>query len=175
MGTVSLVVEQAPVQGALLKLRIPFWSETTSLQVGAKQLPATAGSYVTVAVNTGDVISLELDMSLRAWAGEERLQGKASLFRGPLVLCADAFYDRRLNVLDLPTLDTSTLRLTGMEKDPRAGYRFCLQDQNRTITVCDLYTAGSSGSPYSTWFPVKTLPIRAFTRDNPFRLQKVGG
>lgn len=174
-GTISLHVEQAPAQGVSLKLRIPFWSETTHLKVEDDQIKASAGSYATVHVKAGQTITLELDMALRAWAGEERMEGKASLFRGPLVLCADAFYDRNLNVLDLPTLDLNTLHLTGMDKDPRAGRRFNLQDRNRTITVCDLYTAGSSGSPYSTWFPVETLPVQPFSRENPFRLQKIGG
>ncbi len=173
-GTISFSTEQAPAQGITLKLRIPFWSETTHLKIGEKKVRLNSGSYADVHVKAGDTFVLDLDMALQAWAGEARMEGKASLFRGPLVLCADAFYDRSLNVLDLPTLDLKTLRLTSIDQAPRAGRLFHLQDCNRAITVCNLYTAGSSGSPYSTWFPTEALAPKPFSKENPFRLQKIG-
>lgn len=175
-GTVRIVLEQVPQGELKLALRIPFWSENTRLTVGGEEIAVRAGSYVRLCrtFTAGESILLKLDMSLRAWAGEERMAGKASLFYGPLVLCADSYYDGRLNVEQLPKLRAESLKLLRVEPSGFAGSTFTLECGGETLTLCDLYTAGSSGSAYTTWLPMTGIAPKPFARSNPFRLQKVG-
>ncbi len=175
-GTVTLCIEQAPQTELTLKLRIPFWSEQTLLTVNGEPVAAQKGSYaaVTRVFRPGDRLCLTLDMSLHIWVGEERLSQLASLYYGPLLLCADAFYDRRLDVEHLPGLDAASLRVTGIEQTPRAGCLFRVSDGKQAMVLCDLYTAGSSGSNYTSWLPMRAPAPVPFTKENPFRLQRIG-
>ena len=102
------------------------------------------------------------------------MAGKASLFCGPLVLCADGYYDGRLNVEQLPALRAESLKLLRVEPSGFAGSTFTLECGGETLTLCDLYTAGSSGSAYTTWLPMTGIAPKPFARSKPFRLQKVG-
>lgn len=172
---VRLRILEAPSGEFTLRLRIPFWSENTTLSLNGEPLPTPrAGEYavLTRRFQAGDELLLTLDFSLRVWAGEERLAGRGSLFRGPLVLCADPFYDRAMDIEHLPTFDPQTFELLRACPAGRGGSLFTLRHSGGELTLCDLFTAGTSGTPYTTWLPMSGLQPRPFTRENPFRTRR---
>ena len=72
-----------------LKLRIPHWSRSTTVLVnGERSAQIQPGSYLLLdrEWKRDDTVQLNLDMSLHCWVGEKEAVGKASLYRGPLLL-----------------------------------------------------------------------------------------
>jgi len=90
-GRIVLHVEPREEAQFVLKLRIPHWSAATTCSVNGKEVAAQAGSYCALdrRWKPGDRVTLELDMRLRAWAGERECAGKVALHRGPLLLASD--------------------------------------------------------------------------------------
>lgn len=78
---------QEPTRFAL-KLRIPHWSMQTQALVNGERLSAKPGAYLVIdrEWKSGDVIDIDLDMSIRCWVGQKAYDGKASFYRGPLLL-----------------------------------------------------------------------------------------
>jgi len=84
-----------------LKLRIPHWSERTSLKLNGKAVPCVEpGRYTLIRRKwrPGDRLELKLDLSLRFWRGERDCAGLASVYRGPILLT----YDHRYNLHNAP-------------------------------------------------------------------------
>lgn len=72
-----------------LKLRIPFWSDNSSIKVNSeKRNSAVAGQYYTLSRTWkhNDQIELLLDMNLAYWPGQREQSGDASFYYGPLLL-----------------------------------------------------------------------------------------
>ena len=158
-GTVQLAVALAWPERFTLRLRIPAWSRETKATLNGQPLEGpTPGAYLSIEREwqTGDTVGLELDMSLRVWVGEREAAGKASLYRGPLLLA----YDRRFNALDpddLPALDLAHLQAEvvpwrGGFPEPWLLLRAPTSD-GRELVLCDFASAGAAGTPYRTWLP----------------------
>jgi DUF1680 family protein len=168
--TIQIGVEQATPFA--LHLRIPTWSRHTIVSVnGALIETVHAGSYLSLARtwHDGDRIEIALDMSLHFWFGERECEGKASLYRGPLLLAYDQRYNQ-VDPADLPTLDLRTLDYEAVEwQRPLAPWlllRFQAQDGS-SLYLCDFANAGMSGTEYRSWLPVaESFPI-APTRTQP--------
>ncbi len=73
-----------------LKLRIPNWSkQTCEIKVDGKAIKGVkAGSYFSVTeISKGEqTIELDLDMELYFWIGQKESAGRASIYRGPVLL-----------------------------------------------------------------------------------------
>jgi uncharacterized protein len=161
-GSVQLALALAWPEKFPLKLRIPAWSQQARAALnGAPLAEVVPGAYLVLEREwqTGDMVTLNLDMSLRAWAGEREAAGQASLYRGPLLLA----YDRRCNPFDpedLPALDLQALpaeelvEWTGGYPAPWLLLRLSAPD-GRALTLCDFATAGATGTPYRTWLPIR--------------------
>jgi hypothetical protein len=87
-GRIVLHVDPKRAAKFALKLRIPYWSEQTTVAVNGWKIPAQAGSYCVLNRDwkRGDKVTVDLDMRLRVWTGERESVGKVSLYRGPLLL-----------------------------------------------------------------------------------------
>jgi hypothetical protein len=87
-GRIVLHVDPRRAAKFVLKLRIPYWSEQTTVTVNGWKMPAQAGSYCVLNRDwkRGDQVTIDLDMRLRVWTGERESAGKVSLYRGPLLL-----------------------------------------------------------------------------------------
>ena len=162
-----------------LKLRVPHWSHRTRIRLNGQSLSGIQpGAYHTISRTwvAGDRLEITLDMSLHFWAGQKECRGKASIYRGPVLLT----YDRRLNEIDpeaVPTLDGSSLkgRLLKNEERLPTMVKMNLSDAGgRKLTVCDFGSAGEGGSPYRSWLKMKNVPKTQFSRDNPLRSSQQG-
>jgi DUF1680 family protein len=141
-----------------LLLRIPGWSKQTGVALNGEEMDEVEpGSYLSLQRRWegGDIIQLSFDMSLRLWVGEREAEGKASIYRGPILLA----YDQRLNTMDpddLPALDVDNLR--GEQVRPRGPLAPALLikfvGEGRELFLCDFASAGVAGNPYVSWLPI---------------------
>lgn len=165
-GKIRIAIETKKPESFTISLRIPAWSKHSIVSVNGKDIEATAGTYVPLAQEwkSGDVIELNLDFSLRFWAGEQECAGKISVFRGPMLYAFDGRYSD-LNPDALPKLDWKTAQLEPRtwDEDIPPWMLATLKDANgTTYPVCDLSSAGQTGNHYRSWLPADALPPSPF-------------
>jgi DUF1680 family protein len=178
-GYIGLRLILASSERFCLRLRIPHWSEQTDLRVNGDAAPAPlSGRYLTLdrEWRTGDTIELTLDMRLRVWPGERECEGKASLFRGPLLLAYDPRFDVH-DPRDLPPLEAGQIGETeaAWTNPPQPLLLRGLSAANGPkIVLCDFASAGAAGTPYVSWLPMHDTIPQPFTRMNPSRTRSIG-
>ena len=173
-GKIVIGVKPSKAAEFPLKLRIPYWSAKTRIQVNGERLAGVkAGGYLTIdrKWKRGDRIELDLDMSFHYWAGEKESENRTSVFRGPVLLT----YDRRLNDMDpkeIPSLDARGLKgklAAGKGWLPTVVEMDFKGTNGRTLRLCDFASAGEGGTPYISWLKVKHAPSAPFSKENPLR------
>jgi DUF1680 family protein len=188
-GRIRIRVDPSRSIAFPLKLRIPQWSKRTRVSVNGKTItPVVPGQYLCVdrKWKKGDEIELSLDMSPHLWVGEKDVRGKASIYRGPILLTYDRRYnlehhergggqhqDEPLENFDAPILDARKLRLKKAKwKDWEAPFMLfqAVTANGKTICLCDFGSAGYGGSVYRSWLPVKNMPSKArFSKQKTLR------
>lgn len=161
-GRIHLRIQAEPKTRAKLRIRVPRWSEGTTIEVdGADMGEVQSGSYFAIERTWQDErIFLSLDMAPHYWIGSGDCSGKTSLYRGPVLLT----YDRRFNEMDpgdLPEMDAGNLGLTPDEwrgSLPPMMLLDCPGMRGREIRLCDFGSAGGGGSPYMSWLPIRNVP-----------------
>jgi DUF1680 family protein len=169
-----IVLRVIPEQPAefTLKLRVPHWSQRTTVTVNGKAVPdVTSGRYVAVRQTwrRNDQITLDLDMSPRYWAGERECAGKVSLYHGPLLLAHEPQNGASSPVIDVAHLDVKTVTAD-------AGAIVMLEVNSvdgKTVRLRDYGTAGRERRPYVTWLPAKNAALAPFSHLNPQRTQSI--
>ncbi len=161
-----------------LNLRIPRWSARTQVSVAGSPLPAPPpGEYLKIERQwqPGDVVEIALDFAPHAWVGERECEGKASIYRGPILLAYDPRFDR-YGADQVPVLDLSRLALSEMDWTTPPSPLLLAQvisAEGQPVTLCDFASAGLGGTRYISWLPARGLPPSPFTRDNPLRTKQV--
>lgn len=161
-GAVKIQVNPGKAEVTTIHLRIPEWSKQTTVAVNGEVVPTiAAGKYLalTRAWKKGDVIELNLDMSLRALPGDAFVDFKGSLYRGPLLLA----YDQKHNAVDpeaIPALDLNALQTKSATTDARFQPMVLLEMETggEPLVLTDYATAGAHGTYYQSWLPIKNLP-----------------
>ena len=100
-GRILLEVSPKSEMRFPLKLRIPGWSARSQVQVNGQPVAGMRpGAYLTVdrSWKPGDRVRIDLDMSLHYWVGERQCAGKASIYRGPLLLVHEAGGTKRSDI-----------------------------------------------------------------------------
>jgi DUF1680 family protein len=158
-GQVAIRIGLEKETGFTLHMRIPTWSRHSQVRVnGTRVEGVTAGSYLALTRrwHDGDLVELKLDMALHFWFGEQECAGKASIYRGPLLLA----YDQRYNRIDpgeLPALDLHYLEYSEERWEqplpPWLLLRFQAPDGS-PLFLCDFANAGMTGTECRSWLPV---------------------
>lgn len=181
-GVVNVTLALDRPETFALRLRIPQWSERTTITVNGEPVKEaiTPRAFFPIrrAWKTGDVIRLFLDLSFHYWAGEREEAGKASIYRGPILLA----FDPRFNTLDpdaVPTLDLAD-GLTGTSvrstEWPAPWLLLHVTDKKgASVTLCDFASAGAMGTPYRSWLPAAGLAPRPFSREQPVWANRPSG
>lgn len=171
-GNVQIKLRLTQSEKFGLKLRIPAWSAATRLAInGSLVSGVNAGTYqsITRVWKDGDTIRLDLDMSLHYWAGARELEGKVSLYRGPILMAFDPVYNST-DPDEIPILDALSLDLkmtsTSRQFQPLVLLKVKSVD-GRDITLCDFATAGAYGNYYRSWLKVRNIASRPFDRARP--------
>jgi DUF1680 family protein len=157
-GVVELKLSPDMARTFTLALRIPAWSEQTTLSVNGVAQPAIkAGTYAQLSRRwqAGDTVRLEFDFRARVVAapGDPRY---VAITRGPLVLARD----QRLQAgdVDLPVKLKAgdTVALTPVARRS-PGIRQVFAVAGAELRVCDFASAGNTwekDSRYRVWLPV---------------------
>ncbi|NIA12543.1 MAG: hypothetical protein GWP08_00585 [Nitrospiraceae bacterium] len=168
-GKVTITVAPEKASPFKLRLRIPEWSRETAVSVnGAWEGSAPeAGSYLNIARSwsPGDRVELTFDMRPRHWMGKDGRHAHAALYRGPLLLAFDAFYNE-IETADLPAIDMDDVTLEPVAATPKRtpghfeplGLWNCRAANGDTVTLCDFATAGAHGTDYVAWLPAAHVP-----------------
>jgi hypothetical protein len=158
-GIIHLHLEASRPERIKLRLRIPGWSRVSDVALnGDPVADVVAGTYLSLdrIWTTGDVVRLTLDFTPWIWRGEREAAGKASIYRGPILLA----YDQRFNAFDpsdIPAIDLASLNIepTSTTLRPEPLFLATLQTENGPLALCDFASAGAAGNPYVTWLPVR--------------------
>ena len=149
-------------------VRIPKWSEHTTLRAGAHSLPRPAPGTFSELNRTwrdGDVVECEFDMRVRAEPFpvlDRRDSSHVALTRGPVVLARDIrLGDPGIDApVDVGQGPEHTIEVTEMEPDPEIwlAYR-TVSGVTPDITLCDYSSAGQTWSKetsaFRVWLPLK--------------------
>jgi uncharacterized protein len=171
-GNVQLRLSLPRAEQFTLRLRIPSWSQSTSVSVNGETIPnIRPGTYLDLARNwkTDDSIAIDFDMSPHYWAGERELDGRTSIYSGPILLAFDPVYND-LDPDQIPAMDAVGLQLTPDNSDRliRPWLLFKIRSSNgREVRLCDFATAGAYGNTYKTWLPIRNVTPIAFNRSQP--------
>jgi DUF1680 family protein len=177
-GLVQITVEPERAMRFPLQLRIPHWSARTTVKVNGEEIPdVKPASYLdlTRTWKPGDVIALGLDLTPHVWSGERECAGRASLYRGPILLT----YDPRFNPgkpADPPPLDLARLDLK-VASWPGPQPPILLVDVKTVggpLLLCDFASAGFDGSTYRSWLRAEHAVSVPFRREHPWRSQPAG-
>lgn len=156
-GKIVLTLSLSSPEEFQLHLRIPVWSEHSSVSLNGKALetPVAGGYYsLSKAWKDGDTLEIDLDMVPHYWAAGEGHSGQVSLYRGPLLLALDQRFNPNWSGSRMP-LELSSLQLEPVEYQGYPDPLVVLQatDASGTsVLLCDFATAGQSGTYYTTWF-----------------------
>lgn len=154
-----------------LSLRIPSWSAGTKVSInGRPQSGVKSGEYFTIerTWKNGDIITVDIGMTIHSWRGELQAAGKLSIYYGPVLMTAegtDAVHLSRSEIIlynDLKKLSV----IPSTDKKHWIQFKFTTSD-NRTFTLFDFASAGKTIN-YETWFKVKNAPAKTdFSRKTP--------
>ncbi|MBQ8612406.1 MAG: glycoside hydrolase family 127 protein [Oscillospiraceae bacterium] len=159
-GAVRIVLHPAQPVEFTLQLRIPQWSQHTSLLLNGSPCPdVRPGSYYTLkrVWQAEDTLTLTLDMSPHFWPHTQ--QQKFSVYRGPLLLARrtqDKTVPRRFSAESFAdAVQLQTDALTAWQVTDSSG-KPCL--------FTDYYTAGKDGGSFTSWIDAEgSLPQPADT------------
>jgi DUF1680 family protein len=182
---VRIEVLPAKPKAFTVKLRMPAWSETTSLTLNGQAVAADLGPDGYAGLhrqwNPGDKLELRFALKPRVVVGDHLNDGKAAILYGPLVLAADEALlgtgAVEINTLSLPTADLSTLNITpelapeAIKSWPAArvfrlnavarrnvgNLKAGAPMEARLIPFAD---AGSTGTRYKVWLPLRHASAR---------------
>jgi hypothetical protein len=111
----------------------------------------------------------EIPMELRVWLGDGAQLGKASIYRGPLLLA----FDQRDNPFDadaLPALDFTSLLpgpFTPKGSFPPLTALSITAADKTAVALRDFATAGAAGTEYVSWLPITNAPPPDFGLQYP--------
>ena len=160
-GAISLTIEPEQDKEFPLDLRIPSWSELTSLSInGEADSKPQAGSYTRIerVWKPGDRVELRLDLRARSVLLPNSGQSHVALVRGPVVLARD-------NRLEGSSIDAAVAPVTHDENridvepvetaDTWMSFRAPLENGGH-ILLCDYASAGNTWddrSRFRVWLP----------------------
>ena len=163
-----------------LRLRIPHWSARTSVKVNGEavaDVKPAAYLDLTRTWKADDAIDLELDLALHIWAGERECAGRASLFRGPILLT----YDRRFNPGkpdDPPPIHVNTATrgatIAAWSGEQKPVILVNMKTMDGPIALCDFASAGFDGSSYRSWLRATDATSVPPSREHPWRSLSIG-
>jgi DUF1680 family protein len=176
---IQMTVEPAEQKLFALKVRIPAWCGSSSVQVNGTAVTAVNGADGYAAVTRiwkqGDQVELRLKLEPRVVVGDHKNQGKVAILYGPLVLAADDALlggtNRSLSAISAAGTNLAALDLTpepapaAIKSWPGAEvFRINAIARKRIeslmpgaamhVRLIPFADAGATGTPYKVWLPL---------------------
>ena len=161
--TICLKISPQAAKQFTLALRIPAWSAKTDVLLnGQPTAAARPGEYLKLSRlwQPGDEIRLRVDLGLRYESGDLEQAGNVSLYRGPILLCADDRFKpaapakvdvARLKEARLVPIDDAIAKAAGAYR-PWLVLNLPVGDDT-TLRLVDFASAGATGKGYQSWLP----------------------
>jgi len=168
-GTVRVVLNMQKDETFDLNLRIPSWSEKSTVRINGKKMESpNKGVYYGInrKWKNGDTIELTLDMDLHYWAAGDKLAGNVSLYRGPLLMAIDSRFNGKWDG-SRPEIDVLNMNEKASVSSvfPQPMVLLTVKDSyGDELVLCDFATAGQSGTYYTTWFKTDQLQMPEFIK-----------
>jgi DUF1680 family protein len=136
-----------------LRLRIPSWSEDTTITIDGASAKAKPGTYheIKKVWSGSEQIRIEFDFSFHTWHGKNAFEGRTSLYRGPILLAFDQRYNK-IEYTDMQTFDASGLKCKSVTESFLPPW-LLLEEADTGYVLCDFASAGSTGTNYTSWLP----------------------
>jgi len=176
---IRITVGLAGEKNFTVKMRLPAWCQSPSVQVKGQPVALSPGADGYLAVQrswkNGDQIELRFKLEPRVVIGDHKNSGKIALFYGPLVLAAEAdLLGDQLSstgAVALPSADLAVLAVTPepapdnirtwpgarvfrINAIPLRASNSAPADVSLPIRLIPFADAGNSGSEYKVWMPV---------------------
>ncbi len=171
---IRIAVEPSAKKTFAVKVRVPAWCKSPSIQVGGKAVDAKPGAdgYVAIARewSQGDSIELAFKLEPRLIVGDHKNAGNVALLYGPLVLAADETLLGADNLKigsvsvvspELPAMGVAAEAAPEKVKTWPGAQVFKFNAVARRsgtpmeIRLVAFADAGGTGSPYRVWLPVR--------------------
>jgi uncharacterized protein len=160
-GTINFTVRPAASKYFTIKLRIPKWSQNTTLKVnGVIQSGVVPGTYQTITRtwNNGDTIELVMDMRGRYYIAPDPAGAHNTVMYGPIVLSRDSrFNDGDIYATKALTQSDGYVTLTPITPPTSDMWMaFSVPAGSGNIKLCDYQSAGDTFTPaseFNTWLP----------------------
>ncbi|MEO8613858.1 MAG: beta-L-arabinofuranosidase domain-containing protein [Luteolibacter sp.] len=165
-GQIRITIDPAEEGEFSVKFRLPSWSKGTVIRPAGAITGKDGYTVLRRTWKAGDSIDLDLKIELRVVVGDQRNQGKAVIFSGPLVLAAD----EALHSDPKQSLTTFTLvnPPTGIVKEPatldrktwpdaalfRVNANTKSGDTPFAAHLVPFADAGMTGERYKVWLPL---------------------
>lgn len=156
-GGILLIFEASESATFTLRVRIPQWAASVRALVNEELVGGTApGKYCAVRREwqSGDTVSIELDMSVRVVDGQREAAGLSVAYRGPLLLTYEAWRGPH-NLVAMPNVALRRQPVISTQA-PQALVEATFQSSSGPIKLIDFASAGQSSAG--------NLPVRP----NPF-------
>ncbi len=163
-GDVRIEVMPATARRFAVKLRIPSWSQSTTLAVNGERLAASPGTYACIEREwaAGDVITLNLDLRCRLLKARHGLHDGSdkfrALMRGPVVLARDENIDSHF-AEPVDVIDDKGFVAVRATKPAlaSANMQFEVPTRSGMIPMVDYASVNSwEGKRVQTWLPIAT-------------------
>ena len=157
-GAIKITLDMVKNEAFNFNLRIPVWSYTNTVKVNGEEMKnVVPGEYYSInrEWKNGDVIELDLEMSVHYWLGEKNYKGYSSVYYGPILLALDSNYS------DLAR-DAARFQTTDLKKmtvSDGSGKGCWLFFETKTVNgipvkLVDFASAGQDNSTYYSWLKV---------------------
>lgn len=162
-GHVVINVNPEKAENFTMKLRIPSWSQNTTLSVNGEKVEATPGTYAELnrKWNPGDRIEIDFDMTCRvinAPLGSNRAGDNfQAVVRGPIVLARDENIDPNFDQpVAIQADENGVVAITPVQPTlPSTKMEFLVPTSEGDIHMVDYASVdGWNGSKICTWLPI---------------------
>lgn len=178
-GRIQIAIDPAVAASFAVKLRIPAWCRTSSVQVNGRTVGSKPGADGYVAIKRkwklGDKVVLDFKLEPRVIVGDHKNNGKLAVMYGPLVLAADdallTDIGQKVSTVALAGTNLAALEIKA-EPAPanvkswpgaqvfsvnavaRRGTDSIKSGSPVRIRLVPFADAGGTGSPYRVWLPL---------------------
>ena len=166
-GKIEIKIQLKESENFNIFIRIPRWSINTTLSLNNRGIKnIKQGHYLKLNKlwKNGDLININLDMSLHFWLGERECEGKTSVYYGPILLTLDQRFNK-INPNNIPVLNGKKLKGIPIvwKREPVPWLLLKFEGIDReNIILCDFASAGSNGTWYKSWLKIMDVPKRLF-------------